>query len=226
MKQISSGNYASEPKPILKPLSAAAIATALTSWPAFRNFYQISLPDTVWKTAVSTAKQRLHTFLKSSLYAELCGQSPSSFLDVETLKSFTVADTKVWVQLDLARRHENEIVVYDWKTGQIDRVEVQRQLAIYGLYARQAWLPGSMLPLRGIAFALAEDQLLEFDLSEAVLRAAQEDIEASLEQLKGLLVDQTSNLTELRRFPMIDDLSICSGCQFRVLCGRNARVTG
>jgi len=187
------------------------------------HYYKAALPDEVWRSAWTQAEQRLQTFLNSALYLDLCRQPPAAFLDVEALQSFRLAGTKVWVQLDLARRAEGAIVIYDWKTGSIEEAAVRRQLGVYGLYLVQAYpeLAHDTPRLQGIVYRLADDRLLEFDLDEALLRETQTMAEASIAELRGLLLDDAANLAELRRFPMIDDLSICRRCQFRELCGRD-----
>jgi len=184
------------------------------------HYYQTDLSKTTWQTALVKAEGYIRTFINSALYARLQSQPAASFLNVETLQSFSIADTKVWVQMDLARYEDNTIYLYGWKTGQIDEVAVRQQLGIYGLYVRQAWPEWATAPIRGIVFALAEDKLVEFDLDEAALQATQATIETSIAQLKRLLIDSETNLAEMRRFPMIDNLQICRGCQFRELCGR------
>jgi hypothetical protein len=187
------------------------------------HYYKATLLDEAWRSAWTQAEQRLQTFLNSALYLDLCRQPPAAFLDVEALQSFRLAGTKVWVQLDLARRAEGAIVIYDWKTGSIEEAAVRRQLGVYGLYLVQAYpeLAHDTPRLQGIVYRLADDRLLEFDLDEALLRETQTMAEASIAKLRGLLLDDAANLAELRRFPMIDDLSICRRCQFRELCGRD-----
>ncbi len=186
------------------------------------HYYQTTLPPTAWREAWTRAETYLKTFLNSALYAHLRQQPADTFLDVETLQSFTVAGEKVWVQMDLARREGETLCIYDWKTGHIEAESARRQLAIYGLYFRRA-RPDLLPPettLKGIVYALAEDRLLEFDLNEPLLAETEAHIEAGLTHLRGLLLDPLANLAALENFPMIDDLAVCRGCQFRELCGR------
>lgn len=185
------------------------------------HHYRTGLTEAAWQSARRNVELRLQTFINSALYAFLCRQPPDTFLDVETLQSFFIGQTKVWVQLDLARHDGEMIYLYDWKTGLVDEAELRQQLAVYGLYARQAWPEWKTLPLRGIVYALADDRMIEFDLNEVILYEAQTSIQESITQLKDLLLDHEANLAEMRRFPMINDLSICRRCQFRTLCGRD-----
>jgi hypothetical protein len=187
------------------------------------HYYQTDPGNDAWKTAWATAETRLKTFLRSPLYAHLRRQSPGTFLEVETLQSFTLAGSKVWVQMDLARQEEDTLVIYDWKTGPtIDKAEVQQQLGIYGLYARHAWPQAAANGLlRGVIYGVAEDQTLEFDLNAAYLQKMQTTVEAGIARLQNLLFDPQNNLAELKQFPMIEDLTICRQCQFRELCGRD-----
>jgi hypothetical protein len=184
------------------------------------HYYQTKLPETAWREAWSKAEHYLRTFTQSALYADLRHQPATTFLNVEELQSFLVAGVKVWVQMDLARYAAGVIYLYDWKTGQVAPTELQQQLGIYGLYARYAWPEWTTVPIRGIVYALAEDRLLELELDDTALQTTQAAIKASISRLQGLLVEPQANLAELRRFPMIDDLSICQRCQFRELCGR------
>lgn len=181
------------------------------------HYYRLELPGSTWQSAWSRAEQYLQTFLHSNLYAHLACQLPATFLQIEELVSFNLAGVKVWLQPDLIRREEETQVLYDWKTGEIDEAELRRQLAIYALYVRQRW-PDQ--PVRGIVFDLAHNRLLEYELADTELPATQAQIEASAARLQHLLLDPAANLAELRRFPMIDDLSTCRQCQFRELCGR------
>lgn len=186
------------------------------------HYYNPGLTFSAWEKAVEQAEQRLRTFLDSPLYAYLRQQPAISLLTIEDLQAFTIAGVKVWVQMDLLRRAGEAFYVYDWKTGEVDPAEVRQQLGVYGLYLRQArpYADTSHLPLKGVVYALAEDKLLEFELNEDLLAETEAAIQASITRLQSLLLDAAANLAELRRFPMIDDLSLCALCQFRELCGR------
>ncbi len=186
------------------------------------HYYQLGLDSSAWDKALNQAEQRLRTFLHSALYAYLRRQPAITLLTIEELQSFTVAGVKVWVQMDLVRRAEDALYVHDWKTGEVDPAEVRRQLGVYGLclrlFTRLAATPH--LPLRAVVYQLAEDKLLEFELDEGLLAETEATVRASIARLQSLLLDAPANLAELRRFPMVDDLSVCRLCQFRELCGR------
>ena len=186
------------------------------------HYYQTGPAPQAWRAAWAKVEHELRAFLNSELYAHLCRQPGSSFLSIEALQSFSLAGTKVWVQIDLVRREGNTIYVYDWKSEPVEDEELQQQLGVYGLYVRRT-RPEAADPdlrLRAVIYVLGEERLLEFELNEALLQATQVMIEASSEQLRGLLFDPETNLAQMRRFPMIDDLSVCRQCQFRELCGR------
>lgn len=183
------------------------------------HYYQTGLAA-AWPAAQAQAEHYLRTFLNSALYADLQQQPSSTFLAVEELQSFSLAGTKIWVQMDLARQAGDRIYVYDWKTGPVEEAEMRQQLGIYGLYLRQT-RPQLNLDLQAAVYLLAEDNLLTFDLDEPLLQEAQAQVEASIAHLRGLLLDPQTNLAELRRFPMIDNLTVCRHCQFRELCGRD-----
>jgi hypothetical protein len=186
------------------------------------HYYPAKLARSDWQAALAEAEDHLHTFMQSAFYTDLRRQSPVTFLHVEELRSFTMAGTKIWVQLDLARRVGDTIYLYDWKTGPVDPEEWRQQLGVYGLYFQHTWpqITGTRLSFQAIVYLLAENRLVEFELDEPMLQKVQETIVASIAQLKGLLLDAKANLADLQRFPMIDDLSVCRRCQFRELCRR------
>jgi hypothetical protein len=186
------------------------------------HYYQINLAPSAWQAALAEAEQYLHTFMKSAFYADLRHQPVATFLHVEELRSFALAGTKLWVQLDLARRVGDTIFLYDWKTGPIDLEEWRQQLGVYGLYFQRTWpqIAAAKVSLQAVVYWLVEDRLIEFELDEQMLQEVQAAVESSMAQLQGLLLDARTNLAELRRFPMIDDLSVCQCCQFRELCER------
>jgi hypothetical protein len=185
------------------------------------DYYQEKLPPSAWAEAVQQAEQQLQIFLQSSLYANLRHHPPTAFLKVEEMQSFSLAQTRIWVQLDLALRQDRSIDIYDWKTGEIEPDEAKRQLALYGLYLRHSRPQTAGVSLRGVVYLLRQDHWLEFYLDETVLSETQTWAEASIAQLQGLLLDITANLADQRRFPMINDLAACRRCQFRELCGRS-----
>ena len=186
------------------------------------HYYQTGLTQADWSAAWQQAEQHLTTFLNSALYADFQQQPPATFLDVETLQSFSFGGEKVWLQMDLARREADSLWIYDWKTGSVeDEASLRYQLGIYGLYFRQVhpdWVADRAL--RGLVYGLAEDRLLELELDEALLAETSTQVVASQAHLKARLTDPEANLADITAFPMIDDLAVCRFCQFRELCGR------
>jgi hypothetical protein len=187
------------------------------------HYYRMKIPQSTWQAAWTQAEQYLRTFINSALYADLGRQPANTFLNVEELQSFSLAGTKVWVQMDLARREDDTIYLYDWKTGSVEESQVRQQLGIYALFAHRTWSGSARanLALRGLVYLLAEDRQLEFELDEAALHEIQTTAETRIAYLQTLLQDPQANLADLKSFPMIDDLSVCRRCQFRELCGRD-----
>jgi hypothetical protein len=184
------------------------------------HYYQPDYLSSAWEIAIERAESLLQTFIHSDLYADLCRQPAGSFLQIEELQSFTIAGTKVWVQLDLVRQVASTIYLYDWKTGATAEAELRLQLGLYGLFLRHLGLGDPAQAIQTGVYLLAQDQWVEFELDEPFLAQTQTQVEASIAQLRGLLLAQPANLAQLRRFPMIADLTVCRSCQFRELCGR------
>ncbi len=190
--------------------------------PGFQeHYYRAGLSAADWAAAWQRAEQRLLTFVQSPLYARLQLLPPDAFLMRETLHDFELAGVKVWVKIDVATVENGCIYLYDWKTGAVDPAEAQRQLSIYGLFARRYWPEFSAMPLRGILFNLAENKVTTLDLNDEGLHESQLVIERSIEQMRHLLAKPTAaNRAELHRFPMVANRDECATCRFRELCGR------
>lgn len=182
------------------------------------HYYGAALPRNAWQRAWAQAEQYLQTFLRSELYAYLQHQPVTTFLAVETLQSFVFNGVTIWLQMDLARREGSTLYIYDWKTGTVELEAARRQLAGYGLYFRQT--QPEVGQLRGLVYSLAEDQLIELALDEALLNETEATIVRNTQHLRHLLFDPLANLAELSNFPMVEDLKVCRTCQFRELCGR------
>ena len=57
-------------------------------------------------------------FFDSDSYKFIKQVSYSDILSIEQLSSFDFENTKVYVNLDFALKHDGKIYIYDWKTGQ------------------------------------------------------------------------------------------------------------
>jgi hypothetical protein len=184
------------------------------------HYYNISVPDAVWKDAWQNIERQLETFFSSSFFQNLRQQSSETFSKLSPLQSFTLAGTKIWVQLDLVQHTDDKITLYVWKTKEASREEQQLQLGIYGLFARHVWPQWSAVPLEGVVYALPANQTEKMPLPAKQLATTQSKVETSARQLQHLLYDPTANRAQIRRFPMISDLQVCCHCRFRELCSR------
>jgi hypothetical protein len=184
------------------------------------HYYQEPIPPSAWAAAWERAEQALLTFLDSPLYIQFSQQPPDGLLEIRTLESFALMGHTVWVQPDLITREPKTITIYDWKTGEPDTAEEERQMGIYGIFARRHWPDWSDLQLKGVTVYLAEYGFKTHDLTMDRLAAIQTEVENSIYRLRSLLSDQEANLAERDRFPLIDDLAVCRRCRFRETCDR------
>ncbi len=184
------------------------------------HYYKSGLTEKDWQTAWQQAEQYLITFLDSSLYQGL-QQSTETFLDVETLQSFEIDETTIWIQMDFAQFDQSTINIYDWKTGLVgDEDALKSQLGVYSLYFRHKHpdlFEGRAL--QGLVYDLRQNQVITVQLDEKLIQDTEEMIKSSIAKLRDLLTNP-SNLTTIEHFPMISDLTICGNCQFRELCNR------
>jgi hypothetical protein len=184
------------------------------------HYYQESVPLSTWTAAWERARQAFLTFLNSPLYAQFSQQPPDTLLEIRTLQSFELGEHTVWVQPDLIYRGPGSITIYDWKTDEPDTAEEERQMGIYGIFARRHWPGWSDLQLKGATVYVEKYGIKTYDLTTDRLAEAQTKAESSIHRLRNLLSDQAANLAQKDRFPMIDDLAVCRRCRFREACNR------
>ena len=140
-------------------------------------------------------------------------------VSVEKREHFELAGTTVHVVMDLVvRGPDGEYVIWDWKSG--DKKEANEfQGAVYALYGQRAWkVPVERLRMR-IAY-LQPQVVQELVLTPEVLTETQARIQASIGAMRARLRDVEENVAHVDDFPMTDDLTLCSRCVFRRLCGR------
>lgn len=150
------------------------------------------------------------------------GQASRGTLQVASIEKrehFELAGTAVHLVMDLVvQEPDRGYVIWDWKSGEEAEVN-EFQGAVYALYGQWAWgVPVDRLRMR-IAY-LRPQRVQELVLTTELLAQTQAQIEASVAAMRARLRDVEENVAHIDDFPMTDDLSRCSGCVFKRLCGR------
>ncbi len=156
-------------------------------------------------------------FYYSSILKEIKALKFEDWLTLEDFLSFDFEGTKIYLSLDFAVRHNNKIVIYDWKTGKDQDTEIGIQLACYALYAIQTWKinPDQVIVKR---YHLALDKENEFQIDEKTIDQTKEVIRESIKEMKNSLTNQEQNFAEENKFPQTQDTWKCLRCNFRRIC--------
>jgi len=151
--------------------------------------------------------------------AQANGDKPE-VLSIEKRERFELAGTTVYLVMDLVVQEPDGVrVIWDWKSGHKEQVN-EFQGAVYALYGQRAWgLPVDRLRMR-LAY-LQPQRVQELVLTPELLAQTQAQIEASIAAMRARLRDVEENVAHIDDFPMTDDLTRCSGCAFKRLCGRD-----
>ncbi len=158
----------------------------------------------------------LRNFDASKTAGELRASDPASWLNLEVLDSFPVDGVKVYIKPDLACRQGDKVVLYDWKTGRRNPDDL-RQLAAYALFARHRW-GASAEDILIRAVYLKEGEVVEAQVEEALLVEIEQEITASIAEMRQVLRDPAQNIAAAEDFPRVDQAGECRNCFFQELC--------
>lgn len=183
----------------------------------FEHEYKLQLPETEWKNIADHVVKCLNTFLDSGIYTLICQLSNDQWLEIEKFSYFQYNDVKIYVVPDFAFREEDEIIIYDWKTGKEEADTHKLQLACYGLYAIQQW---GVNPekIRMVEFYLSSGKQNEHHLIDFELDPIDQYIGNSIKAMKDLLDDPKDNIASEDRFSFSESEQVCQYCNYHKVC--------
>jgi len=176
--------------------------------------YALPVPDAEWQDNADHVRQCLWNFYASRQWEALAKLAAERWLEIESLESFQLDGTRVFVKVDAAWRDDDgHVVLVDWKTGR-----APMQVATYVLHAARAWGadPGEV----GTRLAhLATGHTETVRLGPRALEAAVSRIRASIRDMRQLLADDDGgNVAREADFPPVDEPRVCGRCNFRRVC--------
>src|SRR3989344_5923124 len=157
-------------------------------------------------------------FYNSEILKEVKSMDVSKWLSMEEFLSFDFEGTKIYLSMDFVIKNgENNIIIYDWKTGKERDMDVGLQLACYALYVTQKFgLDISKIMVK--RYYLSIDKQDEFLIDRKTIEHTKEYIRKSIKEMQGMLADKENNIAEEESFPQTDDLRRCLRCNFRRIC--------
>jgi hypothetical protein len=158
----------------------------------------------------------VRNFFTSRSYALIRETDPDRWLPMETLDSFPFEGTKVFAVPDFAARHEDCVLILDWKTGRPDPRN-RDQVVLYALFAAAKW-GADPDEVRGAPVYLLEggDFRPERVMPEDRERVAS-FMRQSIADMKSRLDDPETNAASRDAFAATPGRA-CRSCNFRGVC--------
>ncbi|MCD4760015.1 PD-(D/E)XK nuclease family protein [archaeon] len=180
--------------------------------------YKMLISKDEWDELFKYAEKCVMNFYNSDTLKEIKKEDINDWLFLEDFLSFDFEGTKIYLSMDFVIKNEdNQIVLYDWKTGKERNVKMDTQLACYALYVLQKW---NLNPDRIIIknFNVALDKEDEFKVTTQVIEDIKNYMRKSIEDMKNILKDKENNVAEENNFPKTTDIKNCLRCNFKKVC--------
>ncbi len=185
----------------------------------FEHEYEVPVSDNEWKNNAEHVVDCLKLFFNSKVYEDIFHLSPDQWLEVEEFSSFYDQGIKIYSVFDFACRKNEEVFIYDWKTGKEEHTQHKLQLACYGLFATIKWdLNPNQVQLS--EFNLSNGNIYDVSLKEFDLGDIHKHIWNSIENMLNCLEDRQSNTAVEESFAFCENRKICEYCNYLKVCPR------
>jgi hypothetical protein len=186
----------------------------------FEHEYEKPISDETWKKIHAEAAACLKNFCESELYQTLAADDKKSWLLIEDLEEFDSDGARIYVKLDFARKKDDRIEIYDWKTGKSGSEEASVQIGTYAIYAMEKWrVPLSAI--RAYLVNVSEGPVFakEAPVTDGLVEETKAVISESVRAMQGLLTDPAKNIPKPEEdFAFTENERLCDFCNFRKIC--------
>jgi hypothetical protein len=184
----------------------------------FEHEYELEVLDEQWKELARDVETCLRNFYASDIYDGLRSHQKEGWLEVEEFSSFPMDDVKITLAIDCAIRQDEEVTIYDWKTGKSIPEDLPLQLSCYALYAMGKWhVRPEQLSI--IEYNLLFNKPSWFSISQREVEEIKGYIRGSIKDMQSLLTDVSNNIPlEEDRFSKIEDEHVSIRCNYRKAC--------
>jgi len=175
----------------------------------FEHEYGLEVSDEEWQYNADNVVECLKQFFNSDVYEEISQLSNNQWLELEKFPFFYLEEFKIYAVLDFAFRRNEEIIIFDWKTGNENPEKDKFQLACYGLFSIHKWNIESA-KVKLVDFYLSKDNQNEFSLEDFKIDEIQDRIMNSIYEMIDLLDNAQGNIATEDRFPFTDNEQMIS----------------
>ena len=185
----------------------------------FEHEYNIFISNDEWKEIFDRAQECVTNFFNSDLFRYIKSVDSDNWLPIERLQNFDFDGTPVWVKVDFALKDGDRIVLFDWKTGKVRDVEMDVQLACYGLYSQEKWdiAPQNITCKR---YNLRIDKVDDYEINDEVIEKVKAHMRDSIDSMKELLYDKEDNIAREDDFEVTENDNKCRNCNFKKVCSK------
>jgi hypothetical protein len=183
------------------------------------------------KEAEKTVIDLTRNFLHSYAYNLILSLPSEAVLEVdESFQSFVLRgmpelqDVRIFAIPDVVVRHDDRLIIIDWKTGDVERESIRIQAGVYKLYAHETYdVPPDAINVRIVDLTNGGEAVdppggtPSLDETRAFIM---QSIAAMVEQMDYPVY----NTVAITSFPMTDDLVLCQSCPFMRACWRHQSI--
>jgi len=187
----------------------------------FEHEYGLDVTKEEWQSIADNVVECLKQFFNSDVYKEISQLSDNQWLVLEQFPFFYLEDFKIYAALDFAFRRNDEVIIYDWKTGRENPEKDKFQLACYGLFAIHKWnIKAEKVKL--VDFYLSSGNQNKFSLENFEINEIHDQIMNSINEMLDLLDSPQENIAAEDRFAFTENQQICNYCNFKKICTKRA----
>lgn len=183
----------------------------------FEHEYNVNIPGERWKKNYEEVMECIRNFYKSDVLERVKQLDRSAILSIDSLTPtlFSFNSERIYVNLDLAYRMEEEIEIVDWKTGAGESDELQ--FLVYTIYVSEVF-ENPLENISVIEYNLLSDQKTIHNFSSDKIEKAKNYINESVARMKGYLQNAPDNTAVMTDFPRTEDKKKCDSCTFKKIC--------
>lgn len=191
----------------------------------FEHYYSLEVGSAVTDRLKTKALVSAANFMASEILEWITHTPTDRWLPIDKFASFRLDGVLMYVKFDFALRGDDQLTVYDWKTG-APTPDEDRQLTLYAMYTSDRW----HIPIQNVKVCAAHLQptleLNERFADEIDLDKTRSYLKQSFQTMVKHLRNPARNIAAMDDFPMTGNLLRCVRCNFKGICEQGKQASG